>query len=342
MSASGQEWINEVWYGRRQSLVSLLLLPLSWLFRLIVWIRRRLYAWGQFRRHSVNAPVIVVGNLSVGGTGKTPVTIWLVEALARHGVRAGVVSRGYQGLAGASPLPVLGHSDPAQVGDEPVLIAERCQCPVVVHPDRVAAARMLLEQDVDVVVADDGLQHYALMRDMEFAVVDGHRQFGNGRMLPAGPLREPLTRLSSVQRILVNSPIEQTRMPDVRVPVSTFTLKPGHARKLDGDESRPLETFAGQAVHAVAAIGNPERFFRTLEEFDMRVIPHPRPDHSELSSDDFAFSDGLPVFITEKDAVKCRHLDNQEAWYVPVDAEFPDDAWVEDIVSMIRRWQETL
>lgn len=336
MSAGGQHWINDVWYGQRPRLVSVVLLPLSWLFRLVVFIRRRLYAWGQLRSIAVGAPVIVVGNLSVGGTGKTPVTIWLVNALAERGIRAGVVSRGYQGLTGASPLPVLGHSDPNQVGDEPVLIAERCQCPVIVHPDRVAAARLLLEQNVDVVVADDGLQHYALARDVEFAVVDGHRQFGNGRLLPAGPLREPLARLRSVARILVNSPTEHTRLPELAAPVSTFVLKPGDARRLGSDESRPLEAFAGQAVHAVAAIGNPERFFRTLEEFDLRVIPHPRADHAELSSDDFAFTDGLPVFITEKDAVKCRHVEHNDAWYVPVDAEFSDDAWLDEVVELIR------
>ena len=340
MTAGRQLWINDLWYGRRQSLMTLFLLPLSWLFAVVVRCRRLLYAKGIYRSTAVNAPVVVIGNLTVGGTGKTPVTIWLVQALAGRGIRAGVVSRGYRGLAGKSPLPVLGHSDPGQVGDEPVLIAERCHCPVVVHPDRVAAAKLLLEQGVELVIADDGLQHYALSRDIEIAIVDGQRRFGNGRMLPAGPLREPMSRLAGVHRILVNSPVEGRPIADVGAPVSSFDLKPGEAHRVGTDEKRALDEFAGQSAHAVAAIGNPDRFFQTLEGFDIRVIPHPMPDHAELKSDDFAFADGLPVFMTEKDAVKCRHLDHGGAWYVPVDATFSDDAWVEDIVELVRTRQE--
>ncbi len=210
----------------------------------------------------------------------------------------------------------------------------------MVHSDRVAAARLLLEQGVEVVIADDGLQHYALCRDIELAVVDGQRLFGNGRLLPAGPLREPLSRLASVHSVLVNSPIGSGQTPELGAPVSTFKLKPGEARRLGSEQRRPLDAFAGQAAHAVAAIGNPDRFFSMLEAFDIRVIAHPLPDHAELSSDDFAFADGLPVFITEKDAVKCRHLDHRGAWYVPVDAVFSSDAWVEDIVEHVRRAQE--
>jgi len=340
MNAAAEEWINELWYGRRWSPISLLLVPLSWLFAAVVRVRRQLYAQGILRQTVVDAPVVVVGNLTVGGTGKTPVTIWLVQALASRGIRAGVVSRGYRGLAGKSPLPVLGHSDPGQVGDEPVLIAERCHCPVVVHPDRVAAAKLLLEQGVELIVADDGLQHYALARDVEIAVVDGQRQFGNGRLLPAGPLREPLRRLTTVQQVLVNTPTAPGVLPDLPAPVAGFVLKPGLAHRLGEDETRPMSAFAGKAVHAVAGIGNPERFFRTLEEFDIRVIPHPLPDHAELSSDDLAFPDGLPVFMTEKDAVKCRHLDPLGAWYLPVDAELSNDAWVDDIVDLVRQRSE--
>lgn len=339
----GEQWINDIWYANRMSAVSILLVPLSWLFAVIVWLRRRLFAAGLLRSTAVDTPVVVVGNLSVGGTGKTPVTIWLVAALARRGLRPGVVSRGYHGFAGESPLPVLGHSDPSSVGDEPVLIAERCHCPVVVHPDRVAASRLLIEQGVDLIIADDGLQHYALARDIEFVVVDGQRQFGNGRMLPAGPLREPLSRLSSVKRILVNSPSKQTRIPDSGAPVTTFVLKPRAARRLGGDETRSLESFSGQAVHAVAAIGNPGRFFRTLEAFDIRVIPHPLPDHAEIAAENLTFADGLPVFITEKDAVKCQHLDEtgrRNAWFVPVDAVFSDDDWVDDIAALVSERRE--
>ncbi|MEM9208345.1 MAG: tetraacyldisaccharide 4'-kinase, partial [Pseudomonadota bacterium] len=184
---SAQSTLNRLWYGN--STASLLLLPLSLVYRLVTAVRRWMFRFELLKSLPLGVPVIVVGNLTVGGTGKTPLTIWLVDALRARGFQPGVVSRGYEGAVGAAPLPVLPHSDPATVGDEPVLIAERCACPVVVHPDRVAAGQLLLDQGVDVIVADDGLQHYRLQRDLELCVVDGERGFGNGFLLPAGPLR---------------------------------------------------------------------------------------------------------------------------------------------------------
>lgn len=345
MAAAGQHRINEIWYGGQESMTSVLLLPVSWLFGCVVWLRRRLFAWGLARSTRVDLPVVVVGNLTVGGTGKTPITIWLVEALAERGVKAGVVSRGYHGFAGASPLPVLPHSDPAEVGDEPVLIAERCRCPVVVHPNRVAAARVLEEQGVDLIISDDGLQHYALARDLELVIVDGERRFGNGRLLPAGPLREPVGRLAGVHCVLVNAagdsssdaPEDIRALAEVGVAETRFTLRARHARAVGGKGVRPLEAFAGQAVHAVAAIGNPGRFFRTLQDFGIRVIPHPMPDHADLKPADLDFSDGLPVLITEKDAVKCRHFELDNLWFVPVDAVIADQGWLDDIEALARR-----
>lgn len=340
MAAAGQQWINELWYGGRTSPLSLILVPLSWLFRFVAWLRRRLFDWGLFRRTTIDLPVVVVGNITVGGTGKTPVTIRLVQALADRGIRAGVVSRGYHGFAGESPLPVLSHSDPGEVGDEPVLIAARCHCPVVVHPDRVAAARLLEQQDVDVVIADDGLQHYALARDLELAVVDGRRYFGNGRLLPAGPLREPVGRLSEVSRVLVNTPSMGSPADRLGVGATAFHLEPSKAVPLHGGQSRALGDFAGSRVHAVAAIGNPERFFDTLASFGIEVIPHPMPDHASLHPADLVFADGLPVFVTEKDAVKCRQLDIGNLWVVPVDAVFDSEDWIEDVARMVRAAQE--
>jgi len=325
--------MDRIWY--EPSIASLALLPLSWLFRTIVWTRRRLYRNGLLRSFRLDTPVVVVGNLTIGGTGKTPVTIALVDALLDRGMRPGVVSRGYRGTVGHSPLPVLPHSDPAVVGDEPVLIAERCRCPVAVHPDRVAAARLLEEQKVDVIVADDGLQHYRLERDLEIAVVDGTRGFGNGRLLPAGPLREPASRLRQVDQVLVNGAAGR---PPPAIPAATchFELVPGPLTCLASGERRDLESFAGQRVRAVAAIGNPERFFALLRAQGLDVSPHALPDHAELGAADLDFGDGLPVMITEKDAVKCRHLSVAGVWYLPVDAVFEDRGWIDTVVAMVR------
>ena len=186
MAGGGQFWVDRVWYG--DSLAWIVLLPFSWLFGLAVWLRRRLYRIGLLKSVAVGVPVVVVGNLTTGGTGKTPVTIAIVEALRARGFEPGVVSRGYRGNVGAEPVLVTPRSEPSIVGDEPVLIAKRCGCPVVVHPDRVAAARKLVGEGVDVVIADDGLQHYRLARDVEVAVIDGRRWLGNGRLLPCDGL----------------------------------------------------------------------------------------------------------------------------------------------------------
>lgn len=202
MTQRGQQGINRVWYGR--SLLSWLLLPLSAVFWLVTRLRSILYRIGVFKSYRLAVPVVVIGNLTVGGTGKTPVALWLIDALRSRGIRAGVVSRGYGAAVGSSPRRVAVDSDPSQVGDEPLLIARRGRCPVVVHPDRVAAARQLLDDGIDLIVADDGLQHSRLKRDYEIAVVDGQRGFGNGWLLPAGPLREPLARLAQVDRVIVN------------------------------------------------------------------------------------------------------------------------------------------
>lgn len=329
MAGLGQYWIDRVWYGR--STAWLLLIPLTCLFAVAAWLRRTLYRAGIFRSWSAGVPVIVVGNITVGGTGKTPVTIALARALSERGYRPGVASRGYRGNVGASPVIVDADSDPNVVGDEAVLIARRCACPVAVHPDRVAAAKRLIEEGVDVVVTDDGLQHYRLQRDVEIAVLDGARGLGNGILLPSGPLREPASRLRDVDVLLVNG------RGDAALPAGKFTsfaLEPRNAMKFDGT-ARPLESFAGVAVHAVAAIGHPQRFFEMLRSHGLEVRGHALPDHALISESDLDFGDSLEIFMTEKDAVKCGALTSPRLWYVPVDLAAEDPSWVDDVIARI-------
>lgn len=304
--------LDRLWYSA--SPLSLLLAPLGSIYAGAVHVRRALYRSGRLRSTRVAVPVIVVGNLTVGGTGKTPLVIWLVEALRRAGKRPGVVSRGYGGKGTQWPQQVRPDSNPQDVGDEPVLIALRGACPVVVDPDRVRAAQTLLAlHECDVIVADDGLQHYALQRDVEIAVVDGVRRHGNGRCLPAGPLREPLRRLREVDMIVVND--------GNSMDACSFRLVGDVACALDGKQAaRALADFAGQAVHAVAAIGRPARFFDHLRGHGVQAITHAFPDHHFFRAEDIRFGDHLPVLMTEKDAVKCRGFAEATHWYIPVSA----------------------
>ncbi|MBI2383524.1 MAG: tetraacyldisaccharide 4'-kinase [Gammaproteobacteria bacterium] len=306
--------------------------PLAALFGAVAALRRR---WLRRRAPRLPVPVIVVGNITVGGAGKTPFVIWLVERLREWGWRPGVVSRGYGGRGGQWPRRVAADSDPAQVGDEPVLMAQRLRCPLAVGPDRVAAARRLLDGGaVDVIVADDGLQHYRLHRDLEIAVVDGARGVGNGALLPAGPLREPPGRLAEVALVVVNgggwrlagtAPADMHLLADV-------------AERLDGSARRELAAFEGQVVHAVAGIGNPQRFFAKLESLGIRVIPHGYPDHHAYAAADLDFGDDKPVLMTEKDAVKCRRFARPQHWYVPVEAVLSaaDTAAVQKLTAELR------
>lgn len=335
MTDSGQQRLNRAWYG--DSSLGPALLPLGWLYAGVVAIRRRLFRGGLLKSFRVSVPVVIVGNLTAGGTGKTPITIWLVRALRDRGIRAGVVSRGYRGKIGHSPLPVMAHSDPSVVGDEPVLIATRAECPVVVHPDRVHAAHVLEEQGVDIIVADDGLQHYRLQRDFEIVVVDGQRGFGNARPLPAGPLREPLSRLQEVDRVVVNAdgPEALAGVPVDAGRVNGFSLRATDVVHLASGTTQPLSALAGEQVHAVAGIGNPERFFATLAGAGIDIIPHPLADHAELSTSDVEFADDLKVVMTEKDAVKCRHLELDEHWYVPVEVAMQEQSWLDDIAALV-------
>lgn len=309
--------LDYYWYARSSWL--LLLTPFSLFYRVIISLRRSAYRIGILRSTRVSLPVIIVGNITVGGTGKTPLVAWLAEYLRGKGYKPGIISRGYGGTASSWPQQVRPDSDPGVVGDEAVLLAIKTRCPMAVAPDRVAAANALIEySDCDVILCDDGLQHYALQRDLEIAVIDGVRRFGTGFLLPAGPLREPVSRLQEVDLIVVNGLGREQEYP--------MKMKPGNAHNLlDPDKFCALHDFRPQTVHAVAAIGNPERFFRSLQQAGLQLQTHIFPDHYPFQPDDIRFGDGRPVLMTEKDAVKCRHFATANDWYVPVQARMSDD-----------------
>ncbi len=302
--------------------VSLALLPFSGLFWLLSSLRRAAYRAGLLRVRRFPVPVLVVGNISVGGTGKTPLVIWLVEHLKSLGLRPGVVARGYGGRASHWPQQVRPDSDPVMVGDEPVLIASRTQRPVCVAPDRPAAVQALLDHtDCNVVVSDDGLQHYALGRDLEIVVIDPQRRFGNGLLLPAGPLREGRGRLKRVDFRLTQGIGSR----------GEYRFELGHAmlQPVSGEgETRPLSDLRGQQVHAVAGIGEPKRFFDLLRRAGLEVIEHPFADHHPFRSQDLDFNDDLPVLMTEKDAVKCRPYARPDLWALRVEA-VPDQVFID-------------
>ncbi|MCI0668000.1 MAG: tetraacyldisaccharide 4'-kinase [Methylococcaceae bacterium] len=287
---------------------------MSWLYAFAASFRRGLYSSGLLKSDGPDCPVVVVGNLSVGGTGKTPLVIWLAEFLARHGWKPGIVSRGYGGRKVAWPRQVRPDSDPREVGDEALLISRRTGCPMAVDPDRVRAARSLREQArCDIILSDDGLQHYALKRDIEIVVVDSTRLFGNGYCLPVGPLREKSSRLKQVDLVVYNgSPgpagFEMNLIGDVAVNNRSAELKV------------PLAEFSSSRCHALAGIGNPGRFFDHLKARGLRVDSHSFPDHHAFIAADLCFGDDAPVLMTEKDAVKCAGFSQPNHWHVPVAA----------------------
>lgn len=306
------ETLQAGWYGAKR--LPWWCYPLAALYGTIVAFRRGLYRYGWLRVVRLPCPVIVVGNVTAGGTGKTPLTLALADVLRTRGCRPGVVSRGF---GGSEPGPILlsNASTPAEVGDEPCLIYAS-GTPVAVGRDRPAAAQLLLAAGCDVIIADDGLQHYRLARDVEICVIDGERRFGNARLLPAGPLREPLQRLQQVDFRICNGGQAQAG----EVPMC---LRGDNVRALCDGDARPVASFAGTRVHAVAAIGHPQRFFASLAAQGLDLIPHAFPDHHAFAPEDLAFDDGLPVLMTEKDAVKCRPFAQPHWWSVPVTADLP-------------------
>ena len=312
-------WLQRQW--RSTTPWHALLIPLSWLFAILSALRRIGYASGLLRRRHLAVPVIIIGNISVGGTGKTPLVIWLAQQLAAHGWQPGIISRGYGGSA-ATPQIVFTHSDAAIVGDEPRLLAQRLTCPVWIGRNRPAAGNALLaaHPEVDVILSDDGLQHYALARDIEIAVVDSSRAFGNARLLPAGPLREPISRLQQVDAVVVN----QTGASHPDLP----PLQHAYAMQLAGHNfinlKHPEQTaiaadFSNDRVHAIAGIGHPQRFFDQLEAMGLHLTPHAFSDHYQYQASDLNFP-GI-IIMTEKDAVKCQAFATEHMWVWPVQAQ---------------------
>lgn len=319
-------WLEQHWYrkGALNRALCLALWPLSLLFGILASVRRAAYRNGIFSVTPMPVPVIVVGNITVGGTGKTPLTIALAQQFRQQKRRPGIICRGYAGSA-HTPQPVRHDSDPRVTGDEAVLLARRSGCPVWVGANRVAAARGLLaaNPDCDLLISDDGLQHYALARDFEIAVVDATRGFGNGMLLPAGPLREPRARLAGVGALVLNG---DGPVPAFMGPVYRMVLNGERFFNLhDPQRQVTASHFAGRKPHAVAAIGNPQRFFDHLARLGVTCDTHPFPDHHAFAAADLAFGDDTTIIMTEKDAVKCARLANDRFWVLQVDATIDGD-----------------
>lgn len=318
-----ERFLTRTW--RRRGPAALTLLPASALFALLSGARRRLFRFRVLHRVKLTVPVIVVGNITAGGSGKTPLVLWLADELLKRGRRPGIVSRGYGGRA-RGPLAVESGADAADVGDEPLLLVRRSRCPVWVGRDRVAAAQALLgaHPECDLLLLDDGLQHYRLERDVEIAVLD-ERGVGNGWLLPAGPLREPVSRLRQVDLLVSNGALQ----PDLAALAPacfrmTLIGSRFHSIK-DPGEVRGPQAFFGPPVHAVAGIGDPKRFFDHLRAMGLKVIEHPFPDHHAFRPDDLRFGSGGPILMTEKDGVKCAGFAPPDTWVLPVQARLQPD-----------------
>jgi len=306
-------WLQQYWY--RITPLHLLLLPVSFIFRLLVKTRRALYRSGILPGEKLPVPVIVVGNITVGGSGKTPLTLWLAQQLLDSGWHPGIISRGYESKT-FSPQAVHPSSDPGAVGDEAVLMAQRKLCPVWVGRDRAAAARLLLRAhpECDVLLSDDGLQHYRLRRDVEIVVVDGIRRFGNGFLLPAGPLRELPSRLAEADAVVINGGTPAAGEYAMQLHGARFY------NLLNPNTPAYAADFHGQHLHAIAGIGHPQRFFAHLNHLGLVVQAHPFPDHHHYTPRDLAYANADAILMTEKDAVKCSRFERSDLVALRVDA----------------------
>jgi tetraacyldisaccharide 4'-kinase len=305
------KWLVNSWYHPHP--IRWILWPISTLYCLVIWLRKKAYQLGFFKQHKISVPVIIVGNITVGGTGKTPCVIWLAKQLTQAGFRPGIISRGYGSQADSYPQNVTAQSDPAIVGDEPVIISRHSHCPMAISPKRSEAAEYLLQHyDCNIIIADDGLQHTALKRDIEIVVVDGQRLFGNKLCLPAGPLREPLSRLECIDFIVYNGSDNNK---------FNMVLTQGIAINLvDNTITQALSDFKNHNAHAIAGIGNPNRFFEQLIEHGLTIQPHAFTDHYHFQASDLAFDDSKPILMTEKDAVKCQAFATKNMWFIPIEA----------------------
>lgn len=320
--------IERIWSGK--SWFYILLLPFSWLYGAITLLRRFAYQKGWFASWKAPVPVVIVGNLTAGGNGKTPVVIWLVEQLIQQGFKPGVVSRGYGGKSDHYPLLLTSETLPSMAGDEPVLIHHRTGAPVAVAPNRRDAVKALLAQyELDVIITDDGLQHYALQRNYEIVVIDGQRRFGNGWWLPAGPMRERAGRLNSVDAIIVNGGVSQGDEIGM-------SLEGDIAVNLKTGEKKPVQQIK-KAV-AIAGIGHPPRFFNSLHTKGIELITTKAfSDHSDYSAQELQdlTPDLDPLIMTEKDAVKCQHFAQDNWWYLPVSAKLNSQSVLKQVSNLI-------
>lgn len=310
-----QSKVHQIWYRTRPNWLARLLQPVSWLFALVAAFRRQCYRWGLLKTVYMPVPVVIVGNITVGGTGKTPFVIYLVELLKKQGYRPGIVSRGVGGKQSVAPLQVTAESSYQAVGDEALVLFNRTQVPVFVCPSRVEAAKALIAQtDCNIIVSDDGLQHYALGRDIEIALIDSSRKQGNGLLLPAGPLRESIKRLLAVDIVIEHG---EDKSADMHLVPEAF-------HSLVENKTVPLDYFKTTSVHAVAGIAHPERFFNTMKKLATCVFPHSFKDHYAFKSIDLVFNSTNPIVMTEKDAVKCHDFATQRYWFLSVAASISD------------------
>jgi tetraacyldisaccharide 4'-kinase len=325
--------LEKYWY--RISPLHLLLWPVSMLFGLLSTIRCLLYRNGVLHSTKLPVPVVIIGNISVGGTGKTPFTLWLAQQLLDAGWHPAIISRGYTKTKQQRPdIPhaVEINDSPDVVGDEPLLMVQRNLCPVWIGRNRVAVAQALLQAhpQCDVILSDDGLQHYRLQRDIEIVLVDGNRRFGNGLLLPAGPLREPVSRLKSVDIVVINSGTASAGEYAMQLSGSLFY------NLLNPNTTQPATAFTGRKVHAIAGIGHPQRFFSYLKKMGLSAQTHAFPDHHCYTVADIMFNDAEAVLMTEKDAVKCASFATEQCWVLRVDAQI-DPALAQLIIEKITK-----
>jgi|TARA_B100001250_G_scaffold394141_1_gene397678 tetraacyldisaccharide 4'-kinase len=309
--------LNWIWYSN--SFVGILLYPLSLLFRLIIFFRKLYFLHIINKPNFPNTPIVIIGNLTLGGTGKTSFIIWLANTLSKSNIKVGIISRGYKGSYSGNPTNVNSKSNPFVVGDEAVMISKKTNCRVVVAHNRVDAAKYIINDDIDILLSDDGLQHYAMKRDFEFIMIDGKRGLGNGMCLPAGPLREPASRIKKANSVIINEG-DFTYSNAIKT-----TMKVDGVRQIEGTTIKQIEDFSRTTVHAVAGIGNPSSFFDLLRDYSINVIEHPLPDHANITSNDLLFDDNFPVFITDKDAIKYNFSISKNIWVVEVFLNFKEN-----------------
>ncbi len=326
---------EEIWYGKHPA--RLILLPFSWVFLAVVRLRRMMFTTGLFGIFRAPVPVIVVGNLTVGGSGKTPLVIWLAQRLQAWGFKPAIVARGYGGRARSWPQQVRPDSDPVVVGDEAIVLARRTQAAVAVGPRRSDdIEQLLLHSDANIVICDDGLQHYGLGRDIEIALLDGVRRLGNGLCLPAGPLREPESRLEEVDLIVTQGLAGRQEF------AMQYQIREARRVKRP-EEVCSLTEFRAPRVHAVTAIGHAEKFFRMLRQAGLTLDEQAYPDHFFFSRQHFVFEDNYPILMTEKDAVKCEAFADDRFWFAPLEVELPEvfDRRLKILLKKVIHGQET-